>query len=307
MKILIADDGSEWARDAMADLARAGLAGEIEAQVISAVDVWLPPKTESEQPSLIPKTAGIERAIRQAQDAISKAEAIATAGAARLLELFPSWQVTSRAVADSPAWAVIKRATDWEADLVVSGSQGHSAIGRLFLGSVSQKILVEAPCSVRIGRRSKRPSEEPARLLIGLDGSSDSEAAVAAVAARTWPAGSEARLATAVDLKITTEMAGPEQLRSRWIGADDEKTETWVGRMLAELSEQLRAAGLQVSTVERFEDPKQLLLDEAESWEADAIFLGARGQTLIKRLFVGSVSAAIAARAHCTVEIIRTK
>jgi nucleotide-binding universal stress UspA family protein len=307
MKILIADDGSEWARAAMADLTRAGLAGEIEAEVISAVDVWIPPKTEGEQPSLIPKTAGVERAITQAQEAISEAEATAAAGAARLLELFPSWRVKSRAVADSPAWAVIKRATDWEADLVVSGSHGQSSISRLFLGSVSQKILVEAPCSVRIGRRNNRAPEEPARLLIGLDGSGDSEAAVAAVAARTWPAGSKARLATAVDLKISTEMAGPEEFRSRWVGADDEQTETWVGRMLAEMSEQLRAAGLQVSTLERFEDPKRLLVDEAKSWEADAIFLGARGQTLIERLFVGSVSAAIAARAHCTVEIIRAK
>ena len=93
MKILIADDGSEWARDAMLDLVRAGLAGEIEAEVISAVDVWLPPKTEGEQASLIPQTAGIERAIKQAQAAIAEAEATASAGAARLLELFPSWRV----------------------------------------------------------------------------------------------------------------------------------------------------------------------------------------------------------------------
>jgi nucleotide-binding universal stress UspA family protein len=307
MKILIADDGSEWARDAMADLTRAGLAGEIEAEVISAADVWLPPEAGGEQPSRLPKSAAVERALAQAQAAIEEAKATAAAGAARLLELFPSWQVKSRAVADSPAWAVIKRATVWEADLVVTGSHGQSSISRLLLGSVSQKILVEAPCTVRIGRRSNRPPEEPVRLLIGLDGSGDSEAAVAAVAARTWPAGSEARLATAVDLKITTAMVGPEELRSRWVGADDEQTETWVGKMLAEMSEQLRAAGLQVSTLERFEDPKQLLLDEAKSWKADAIFLGARGQTLIKRLFVGSVSAAIAARAHCTVEIIRTK
>jgi nucleotide-binding universal stress UspA family protein len=53
-------------------------------------------------------------------------------------------------------------------------------------------------------------------------------------------------------------------------------------------------------------DPKTVLLTEAERWQADAIVLGSRGLSGMDRFLLGSVSAAVVARAHCSVEIIRS-
>jgi nucleotide-binding universal stress UspA family protein len=47
-----------------------------------------------------------------------------------------------------------------------------------------------------------------------------------------------------------------------------------------------------------------LLIAEAESWGADCIFVGARGMGRIGRFLLGSVSSAVAARAHCSVEVV---
>jgi nucleotide-binding universal stress UspA family protein len=69
--------------------------------------------------------------------------------------------------------------------------------------------------------------------------------------------------------------------------------------------EKLRKAGLRVSVVMKEEEPKALLLNEAEGWNADCIFVGARGLGRVERLLTGSVSSAVAARAHCSVEIVR--
>jgi hypothetical protein len=51
--------------------------------------------------------------------------------------------------------------------------------------------------------------------------------------------------------------------------------------------------------------PKSVLPDEAASWGADCIFVGARGLSRFERFRLGSVSAATAACAHCSVEIVR--
>ena len=75
--------------------------------------------------------------------------------------------------------------------------------------------------------------------------------------------------------------------------------------MAEALEEKLRAAELVVSSVIINGDPKRLLVDEAEQWGADSIFVGARGLRLIDRLLLGSVSAAVAERAHCSVEVVR--
>jgi nucleotide-binding universal stress UspA family protein len=55
------------------------------------------------------------------------------------------------------------------------------------------------------------------------------------------------------------------------------------------------------------ENPKRLLISEAEDWGADCIFVGARGLSHIERFWLGSVSTAVAPRAHCSVEVVREK
>ena len=55
------------------------------------------------------------------------------------------------------------------------------------------------------------------------------------------------------------------------------------------------------------EEPKRLLLSEAESHDADCIFVGARGLSRFERLLLGSVSTAVVTRAHCSVEVVRAK
>ena len=92
-----------------------------------------------------------------------------------------------------------------------------------------------------------------------------------------------------------------------WIKDDDKDERAWVGRMAEASAGKLRAAELVVSSVIKNGDPKRVLVDEAEQWGADSIFVGARGLRLIERLLLGSVSAAVAERAQCSVEVVRPK
>ena len=282
LKLLIAYEGSACSDAALHDLRRAGLPPTAEAVVVSVAYVFLPPEGEAADEELAaPVAAALVRPARaQAERAVREARAVAERGAQKVRADFPGWAVRAEADGDAPAWAVIKRAGDLGTDLVVVGSHGHSSAGgRLILGSVSQRVLYEAPCSVRVARCTDERRAGPVRLVVGFDGSPEAEAAVGAVAARSWPGGSESRV-------ITARHAAQAEAR---IAA----------------AARLRDAGLSVSEVEREGDPAHALLREAEEWGADSIFVGTRGVHGLRHLLGGSVSSAVAASAQCSVEVVR--
>jgi nucleotide-binding universal stress UspA family protein len=107
-----------------------------------------------------------------------------------------------------------------------------------------------------------------------------------------WPAGSLARLVTAV---------GPVSVEGPELDAEMARAR----ELHVPPAEHLRAAGLDVSSVFRAEDPRKLLLDEAERWGADCVFLGATGLLTLERFLFGTVVAAVVTRVHCSVETLR--
>lgn len=92
-----------------------------------------------------------------------------------------------------------------------------------------------------------------------------------------------------------------------WIKVGDRDEHDWVRRMVDASAEKLRAAALIVSSLVKEGDPRRVLVDEAELWEADFLFVGARGLRLTERFLIGSVSAAVAVRAGCSVEVVRPR
>lgn len=308
MKILIGYDGSNCADAALRDLDRAGLPEKAEAIVMSVADVFVPPPINKEIDNTFPMylPAGVKRAHERAERKLKEAESLAKCAADAIQNRFAGWEVTHEAQAESPAWAMILKASDWKADLVIVGAHGHSVFGgRLILGSVSQRVLYEAGCSVRIARDGARDSDSPLRIVVGVDNSANSDAAVDAVCRRRWPKGSEVRLVAAVDtvMAITPDPSHPENLK--WIEVEDEENWDEVRECFAPLVEKLRRAGLDAAVRIRRGSPADQVVGEAEAWQADCIFVGAKGTRGMERLLLGSVSSAVAARAHCSVEVVR--
>jgi nucleotide-binding universal stress UspA family protein len=67
----------------------------------------------------------------------------------------------------------------------------------------------------------------------------------------------------------------------------------------------MKAAGLNVSSVVEEGDPREALVRQAQTWNADTIFVGARGLGRVERFLLGSVSSATVSHAPCSVEIVR--
>ena len=51
-----------------------------------------------------------------------------------------------------PALMIVEQAEDMEADLIIMGSRGLGFVRSFLVGSVSSKVLANAPCAVTIVR-----------------------------------------------------------------------------------------------------------------------------------------------------------
>lgn len=306
MKILIGYDGSECADAAIGDLRRAGLPEIAEAQVLTVAEVWLPPPDPSESAGSARRSDSMTAPMyAKARRAVEEAEKAAERGRSRISALFPKWTVTSTATYGSPAWELVFTADRWQPDLVVVGSHGLSDLGRFVLGSVSQVVLNESQSSVRIARGRVEEPDTPVRIIVGLDGSAESETVVREVASRAWPSNSEVKLVV-VDDPISVNFADEELP-----GLEDEEQadHAWAEKILAENAALLSVTpGIEVTTELIEGNPKSEIITAAEDWGADCIFVGSSGSSNVSgRFILGSVSAAVASRAHCSVEVVRKK
>ena len=68
--------------------------------------------------------------------------------AARLSELGVEHEIRQSPQAISPAKEILQTATDVAADLIVIGLRRRSPVGKLFLGSSSQQVILDAACPV---------------------------------------------------------------------------------------------------------------------------------------------------------------
>ncbi|MFN6962186.1 MAG: universal stress protein [Pyrinomonadaceae bacterium] len=306
MKLLIAYDGSKCAEAAIDDLARAGLPEKGSATVVSVAEVWLPPK-DSVEADADGSSANLEELVRAWRDSanksIAEAAMLARHAERRVARALPNWEVRSEALHGSPAWEILDAARNCGADLIVVGSQGHSALGHLVLGSISQKVLAEAPCSVRVARGRIDVDPAPERIVIGFDASRGAAGAVTAAAGRNWSRGAAVRL-IAVTEPVVPKAIGRFVAPS--VNASAVSSASWLERAAETALRELRGAGIESELMLRAGNPKHVLVDEAERWGADAIFLGAtRYGSSLERLILGGTAAAVAARARCTVEVVR--
>ena len=309
MKLLIAYDGSKDAEAAIDDLRSCGLPANGTAEVISVAEIWLPPpgSLDRDQEEATPHVEEILRECRlKGEKALAEAEMLTKFAAARVKAALPEWDVASFATYGSPGWEIVNQAASSKSDLILVGAQGHSFLSRLILGSISQRVLTEAPCSVRIGRGSIDVDAGPERIIIGFDGSRGANAAVEAVAARSWREGTEVCLIVASESLVPATIGRfvvPIVRTAEEIAVSEA---TLIEHSAKGAIERLSRSGIHATFRVVPGNPKQVLPDEADKWGADCIFVGANAWgSRLERFLLGSTSAAVAARSHCSVEVVR--
>ena len=137
------------------------------------------------------------------------------------------------------------------------------------------------------------------KILLAVDHSEYSEAAVRALIAQIRTEDTEVAALHVIELALAdfeSRQTFESSRRARLKTAQE-----LVDRFAAEL----KNAGYATKPVVEEGDAKEAILNFAERWKPDVIFVGSHGRRAFKRLTLGSVTDAVARHAACSVEIVR--
>jgi len=202
----------------------------------------------------------------------------------------------SHYLGDSPPHlAIADRAAQVSADLVVIGTHGLTGLRRAVLGSVAERTVKSAPCSVLTVKGALEPRALGV-IVVGTDFSEASQRAVERAVALGQATG--ARVHVVHTVHMVTAFATPYDISlPATIAAGVRKA---AGEKLAELQTTL-GGDVEITTELREETPADALIDAAEAADAGLIVTGSRGLHGLAHAFLGSVAEHTVRHAHCSV------
>lgn len=219
-------------------------------------------------------------------------------------------EITGRASTDfeiriesgSPDSAVLRIAEEVGATLIVTASRGLTGITRMLLGSVAERIVRYAHCSVLIARPHKKTN----RILVATDLSEYALPAVDFAADLARKNAAELVLIYCLDIMpspamgLTVPFGGvpiippPELIAQMRDGAK---------AGLASLSERF---GVKTDARVVEGDAAVTIIRTAESVDADLVVVGTHGRTGLSRMALGSVAEKVVRAAHASVLVVRS-
>lgn len=199
-------------------------------------------------------------------------------------------EVVRHVVRGRPARVLVHAAGD--ADLLVVGSRGHGGFSGLLLGSVSQHVIAHAGCPVVVVHEQRNST---GRIVVGVDGSPESEQALRWAAGQAQLTGAELRAVIAWQIPAAYGLT--LQAEADWAAHSSHTLATVVADALGS-----EDGGRVVQEVVE-DHPADALLSAAEG--ADLLVVGARGRGRFTGMLLGSVSRHVAAHAACPVAVHR--
>jgi len=147
------------------------------------------------------------------------------------------------------------------------------------------------------------------KILLAVDGSPCSQAAVEEVGRRPWPEGSSIMVLTAFELPAPPTPEGwalPANYFEELDAALRQQARNTVDHAITELKSKLnKSISLDGRVVPG--SARSAILEEAEDWGADLIVVGSHGYRAWERFLLGSVSQSVVSHAKCSVEVVRCR
>ncbi len=307
MKVLLAVDDSADSKAAVHFLQRIQLPAKTTLYLlhVNPLDEWLRLGTSGRSLRIV------EQISRIRAEAATKMQGMLT----HMEEPFRNSNLAVHSIITdgSPGAEILRAITKHRIDLVVLGTRGLSKISGFVLGSVSEWVLNEAPCSVLIVRGKPRPKKtaKGMNILLATDGSPDAQAGVKFVKRIGFPASTVCTILHVVRKKIhqtpqllttnRTQLAEFKKLAEDLLQARGRE-----GTKVLEATRKIVSCR-EHKVIENlaFGHEVEEILKAAKRTRADLVVMGSKGLTGLRRFLMGSVSHKVASNAQCSVLVVR--
>ncbi|MEV6873141.1 universal stress protein [Amycolatopsis sp. NPDC051128] len=229
-----------------------------------------------------------------------RAEGWLTDARTAVLAEHPGLEVTTAAREWSPVTALVQESQ--HAELVVLGSRGLGGFTGLLVGSTAVAVVAHALCPIVVvrGRKPHDPPPDTGPVLVGADGSPDSDAAIAFAC-------EEARLrgTRLVAVHTWSDVLADGMLRPHPLEEDPAAIERVERDKLAHqfAGWQTKYPDLPIELDVARGRPVRTLLERGE--HAQLIVVGCRGRGGFTGMLLGSTSQALIAHSPCPVAVVR--
>jgi len=205
----------------------------------------------------------------------------------------------------SAARALHEAAEERDAGLLVVGSTGRGAVGRLLPGSTAERLMHGAPCPIGVVPHGWQAGRALATVGVAFVDTDEGHEALRGAFALARRAGATLRVLTAVKpgVRSTYGELQPGSNVQHGKGETEVEGELRV-RAEAELRDAVAALGddVAVETDAFVEDPADGLI--AVSQNLDLLISGSRGYGPMRAVLLGGVSRRLAAEAQCPVIVL---
>ncbi len=226
----------------------------------------------------------------------------------------PTLPVTPLVSKGIPGGVILSTIDKHDIDLVVLGTHGRKGLQRFLLGSVSEWVLSEAPCSTLIVRpttHSVKSKAKGLRILFASDGSPDAKAAISLLHLIDFPQSSQLTILHVVKKHfyqtpqlVTTIRHSPTNmdiiakalLKERGLKGT---------QLLHDIEAKFADKEWKINEHLAFGSAADEILKCAKRIRADLVVLGSRGMTSMRKLLMGSVSNKVVRHAPCSVLVVR--
>ena len=147
MKILIAIDDSSCSLFAFNSVLQRTWAVGTEFKVLSVVEPLI---SHYDFASVYP----IESMLEAEHERLQHARELVADRVVKLKTVAGADCISGSVVEGQVPEGIVQKAGEWGADLIVVGSHGRKGLKRFMLGSVAEKVVVNAPCSVEVVKDS---------------------------------------------------------------------------------------------------------------------------------------------------------